>query len=40
MFCPHCGYEGTDAEVDEHRATGIHDEEPQGGSNEPHRPRG
>jgi hypothetical protein len=31
--CPHCDYPGTDAEVDEHRATGIHNDEPQGGSN-------
>lgn len=35
QHCPYrdCSFTGTDAEVDEHRATGIHDDEPQGGSN-------
>ena len=35
--CPYknCGFTGTDAEVDEHRALpGIHDDQPQAGSNE------
>lgn len=39
MFCPHCGFQGTDAEVDEHRATGVHNDEPQAGSNLSQRPR-
>jgi hypothetical protein len=37
-YCPHCGFSGTDDEVDEHRATGIHNDEPQQGSNLSHRP--
>ena len=36
--CPHCGINGTDTQVDEHRATGIHNDEPQMGSNLNHRP--
>lgn len=34
--CPYkgCTFEGTEAEVDEHRATGVHNDEPQAGSNE------
>lgn len=34
-WCPYagCSFNGTDAEVDEHRATGIHDDQPQEGSN-------
>lgn len=33
--CPYkgCTFEGTEEEVDEHRATGVHNDEPQGGSN-------
>lgn len=37
MHCPYCGFDGTDAEVDEHRTT--HRDEPQEGSNLSHRPR-
>jgi hypothetical protein len=35
--CPYenCRFEGTDEEVDDHRATGVHDDEPQAGSNLP-----
>lgn len=31
--CPHCGFEGTPREVDEHRATGVHNDEEQRGGN-------
>ena len=31
--CPQCDFTGTQAEVDEHRATGIHNDEPQAGGN-------
>lgn len=33
--CPYkdCTYTGTDEEVDDHRATGIHNDEEQAGSN-------
>ncbi len=31
--CPQCGFEGTDAKVDDHRATGAHNDEAQAGSN-------
>lgn len=31
--CPLCSFQGTDAQVDEHRATGVHDDESQAGSN-------
>lgn len=31
--CPQCPFEGTEAEVDEHRATGVHNDEPQAGGN-------
>lgn len=35
--CPYadCSFTGTDAEVDEHRASGAHNDEPQAGSNVP-----
>jgi hypothetical protein len=34
--CPYnnCTFKGADDEVDEHRTTHIHDDEPQAGSNE------
>lgn len=34
--CPYedCTFTGTDDEVDEHRTTGVHNDEPQAGSNE------
>jgi hypothetical protein len=35
--CPHCGFEGTANEVDDHRATGVHNGEEQKGGNERHR---
>jgi hypothetical protein len=38
MFCPYCGFSGTDDEVDEHR-TYTHRDEPQEGSNLTHRPK-
>lgn len=38
-WCPQCGFNGTDAEVDDHRATGVHNDEPQAGSNLGRRPR-
>jgi hypothetical protein len=31
--CPHCEFKGTDDEVDDHRATGVHNDEEQRGSN-------
>lgn len=34
MKCPQCSFTGTDAEVDDHRAIGTHNDEPQAGSNE------
>lgn len=39
MQCPYpeCPFTGTDAEVDDHRATGIHNDAPQAGSNLPGR---
>ncbi len=38
--CPYgCGFSGTDTEVDDHRATGVHNDEPQAGSNLTERPR-
>ena len=39
-WCPYegCDFGGTDAEVDEHRASN-HRDEPQAGSNLDHRPR-
>ncbi len=39
VYCPHCGYAGTDKEVDEHRTTGVHNDEPQMGSNLAEPPR-
>ncbi len=39
MHCPQCDFTGTDAEVDEHRASGIHNDQPQAGSNERQRRR-
>jgi hypothetical protein len=33
MNCPSCTFSGTDDEVDEHRASGVHNDEPQQGSN-------
>jgi hypothetical protein len=40
MKCPYrdCTFTGTLQEVDDHRATGIHNDEPQAGSNEKARP--
>lgn len=40
-WCPylHCTFGGSEEEVDEHRATGVHNDEPQAGSNLKHRPR-
>jgi hypothetical protein len=40
-WCPYpqCGYGGTTREVDDHRASGIHNAEPQAGSNLAQRPR-
>jgi hypothetical protein len=34
--CPYrgCGYTGTEEEVDDHRTTHVHDDQPQAGSNE------
>lgn len=32
-YCPHCGFSGTPDEVDDHRATGVHNDRPQAGSN-------
>lgn len=37
QYCPHCGFAGTEGEVDEHRSTGVHNDEPQAGSNLSHR---
>lgn len=37
--CPHCGFSGTDTDVDDHRATGVHNDQPQAGSNTASRPR-
>lgn len=39
MHCPYtgCSFVGTDDEVDDHRATGVHNDQPQAGSNIPHR---
>jgi hypothetical protein len=33
--CPYagCGFEGTEDQVDDHRATGVHNDQPQAGSN-------
>ena len=33
--CPYqgCGFRGSDEEVDDHRTSGVHDREPQAGSN-------
>ena len=33
--CPYtgCTFTGTDDEVDDHRATGVHNDQPQAGSN-------
>lgn len=34
--CPYdCTFQGTEAEVDDHRTTGVHNDEPQAGSNLP-----
>jgi hypothetical protein len=33
MRCPYCGFQGTDDEVDDHRAY-AHQDEPQKGGNE------
>lgn len=38
VYCPHCGFDGTEGEVDEHRANN-HQDEPQKGSNLKHRPK-
>jgi hypothetical protein len=40
-WCPYpeCGFGGTEDEVDEHRTSGIHNGEPQAGSNLDQRPR-
>lgn len=35
---PNCGFNGTDDDVDEHRACGVHNDQPQAGSNLDHRP--
>ncbi len=37
VYCPQCDFYGTESEVDDHRATGVHNDEPQAGSNEPNR---
>lgn len=37
-WCPHCGFNGTDDQVDDHRATGVHNDQPQAGANLNHRP--
>lgn len=39
-WCPYpeCGFGGTDAEVDDHRTSGIHNDEPQAGANLDQRP--
>jgi len=37
VWCPYCGFEGTDDEVDEHRVY-LHGNEPQRGSNLAQRP--
>lgn len=31
--CPHCDFAGSPGEVDEHRATGVHNDEEQKGGN-------
>lgn len=35
VYCPYadCGFTGTDDQVDEHRTSGTHNDEPQAGSN-------
>lgn len=39
--CPYtpCTFTGTEDEVDDHRATGVHNDQPQAGSNLSERPR-
>lgn len=41
QWCPYpnCEFGGTEKEVDEHRTSGIHNAEPQAGSNLTQRPR-
>lgn len=38
VYCPHCGFSGTEDEVDDHRAS-DHRDQPQAGSNLAQRPR-